>query len=90
MARLHLAALIDPSAENERILAYKEPYNWNQLLEIFRKDHPDHRFVSDLADQGADDSTLSNERSLEIRKRFGKDGFTGLEECLNWTVGRLA
>ena len=91
VARLHLAALIDPNVENERVLAYQEPYNWNQLLSIFRKEYPNRKFIDDLADQGVDLSTVSNERSVEILKRFGKkDGFTPLEESLRWTVEKLA
>lgn len=35
-------------------------------------------------------STVSNERSEEILRRFGKEeGFTGLEESLRWTVEKL-
>ena len=81
--------MIDPSVENERILAYTEPYNWNQLLGIFRKEYPHHKFVEDLAEQGADMSTVSNQRSEEVLRHFGKDGLTGLEESLKWTVEKL-
>ena len=90
MARLHLAALIDPDVNGERILAYKEPYNWNQVLGVFRKLYPDRRFVEDLPDQGKDMSTVETKRSEEILRRMGVDGFTGLEQSLQWTVEPLA
>ena len=90
VARLHLAALIDPDVNGERILAYAEPYNWNQVLAIFRELYKDRKFVDDLADQGADKSTVSTERSEEILKRMGVNGFTGLEQSLKVTVEPLA
>ncbi len=90
MGRIHVAALVDPSVKNERIFAYGEPYTWNQILSIFRKLFPDRTFVEDLADQGKDLSTVSNERAKEILQRFGAHGFTELEQSLKWTVESLA
>ena len=90
MARLHLAALIDPDVNHKRILAYKEPYTWNQVLAIFRKLYPNRKFVDDLPDQGEDKSTVDTRRPEEILKRFGDNGFTGLEQSIAWTVERLA
>ena len=75
---------------SERILAYNEPYNWNEVLSIFRKLYPDRKFVDDLPDQGADLSTVSTERSEGILRRMGVDGFTGLEESLKRTVEHTA
>ena len=90
VSRLHLAALIDPEVNGERVLAYKEPYNWNHVLLIFRKMYPGRKFVDDLPDQGEDKSTVDTERSEEILKRMGADGFTSLEQSLKWTVEPLA
>ncbi|KAJ7653909.1 NAD-P-binding protein [Mycena polygramma] len=33
-ARLHVAALIDPSCNGKRIFAYAEPFNWNDVLAV--------------------------------------------------------
>ena len=36
-ARLHVAALINPEVENERILAFAYPFNCNDILACLRK-----------------------------------------------------
>jgi len=86
VARLHLAGLIDPSVEGERIFAYAEPYTWNQILGLFRELYPNRKFVADIPDQGVDLSTVANDRSEALLRRFGKDGFTPLKESIQWTV----
>ena len=43
-ARLHVSALIDPDVENERILAFAYPYNWNDILACLRKLYPTRPF----------------------------------------------
>ncbi|KAF6218188.1 hypothetical protein HO133_006148 [Letharia lupina] len=50
-ARLHVAALLDPEVENERILAFAHPYNWNDVLAVLRKIHPDKNFPTDVEDE---------------------------------------
>jgi hypothetical protein len=97
VALLHLACLIDPEVKDERVLAYAEPYNWNQVLAIFRKMHPEKKFVDDLEDQGADKSVVDTKRSEEILRRMTADkggkggrGFEGLEDSLRETVQGLA
>ena len=74
----------------ERIFAYAEPYTWNQILGMFRKLYPNRKFVDDIPDQGADLSTVANERAEEILKRAGKEGFTSLEQSIQWTVEGVA
>lgn len=88
-ARLHLAALIDPSAQNERILAYGEPYTWNGILKNFRKALPDRNFVDDLPDQGQELAVVKNEKSADLLKRMGRDGFTRLDDSLKLVVQDL-
>jgi hypothetical protein len=53
---------------------------------LFRQLYPDRKLVEDIPDQGVDLSTVANERSKEILKRQGKDGFTPLEQSIQWTV----
>jgi hypothetical protein len=85
-ARLQLAALIDPIAEGERVLAYGHPYNWNQILGIFRRDYPDRKFIEDFPDQGEELATVKNEKSVEMIKRMGRPGLTSLEDSLKAVV----
>lgn len=80
-ARLHVAASTDSSIKSERIFAYAEPYNWNNLLEIARRVKPDEEIPDDLENNDKDLSKVANELSIKILKeRFGQDGFLPLEK----------
>ncbi|CZT05838.1 uncharacterized protein RAG0_11766 [Rhynchosporium agropyri] len=81
-ARLHVGALLDTTVENQRLFGYAEPYTWNEILAIFRRLYPDRNFMDDLVDAGRDLSTVTNERTAEVLRRFGKPGLTTLEESI--------
>jgi hypothetical protein len=81
-AILHIAALIYSDVVNERIFAFAERFNWSQIVSIYKKLFPDRTFVDDLPDYGRDLCTVPNERALELLKRCGREGWTGLEESL--------
>ncbi|CZT46219.1 uncharacterized protein RSE6_06620 [Rhynchosporium secalis] len=81
-ARLHLSALLDTTVENQRLFGYAEPYTWNEILAIFRRLYPDRNFMDDLVDAGRDLTTVTNKRAAEVLRRFGKPGFTTLEESI--------
>ena len=81
-ARLHVAALIDPACNGERIFAFAAPFNGNDILAVLRKLYPKRKFLDDVPDQGKDITEIPNEDAEELlRKRYGK-GFSGLEETL--------
>lgn len=85
-ARLHVAALIAPNSSNERLFGFAEPFNWNDVLEIFRKIYPDRKFVSDM-DLGRDVSTVANGRALELLNIvYGQTQWTSLEESIRGNV----
>ena len=81
-ARLHASALIDPDVENERILAFAEPFNWNDILAHLRRLRLDRTFPQDIPNAPRDLSTLDNSRGAELLRAHGRDGFTGLEESI--------
>lgn len=89
IGRIHLAAIIDPVVQNERILSYQEPYTWNKLLNLFRRMYPHRVFIENLADQGQDLSTVDNSKASEMLRRTGTSGFTELEQSIKWTVETL-
>lgn len=88
-ARLHVAALLNPEVENERILAFAYPYNWNEILAILRKIQPEKKFPTDIEDEPRDLSNLDNSRGAALLKAFGRPGFTGLEETVRENVAGL-
>ncbi|KAK3649369.1 hypothetical protein LTR56_006456 [Elasticomyces elasticus] len=88
-ARLHVAALIDPSCNGKRIFAFAKPYTCNEILAIFRKAYPDRKFMEDR-DMGEDLSTVpSEEAEALLKKHYGK-GWTSLEESVMAGVANLA
>jgi len=85
-ARLHVAALIHPDAEGERLLGYAEPWNWNDMLAMFRRWFPDKQFPKDMQ-LGRDISTVENGKSLELLKDvYGQERWTTLEESVKANV----
>lgn len=88
-ARLHVAALIDPEVENERILAFAYPFNCNDILQCFRKLYPDKKFPNNIEDNTRDLSKLDNRRGEELLKKFGRPGWTSLEESIRENTAGL-
>ncbi len=88
-ARIHVAALLDPDVENERILAFAYPYNFNDILAIMRKLKPDKELPADIENAPRDLSKLDNSRGAALLKAFGRPGFTGLEESIKENIAGL-
>ena len=88
-ARLHVAALLDPEVENERIMGFAERYNWNAILAVLRKLVPGKTFPEDLKDCPRDLMKVPNERGAELLRRLGREGWTGLEESARENIAHL-
>ena len=88
-ARLHVAALLDPDVQNERILAFAYPFNWNDILAVLRKIYPDRKFPDDIENAPRDLSMLDNSREASLLKAFGRPGFTSLEETVRENTAGL-
>jgi len=85
-ARLHIAALIHPDAKNERLLGHAEPWNWDDILRMFRAWYPERELPVDMQ-LGRDVSTVENRRSLELLAEvYGSPGWVGLEESVKANV----
>ena len=70
---MHVIALIDPDANGRRLFAFAEPYNWNDILAIFRKQKPEKSFPEDAEGLGRDLSKIPNEFAEELlKKHYGK------------------
>ena len=85
-ARVHVGALIGPDVKNERLFAFAHPYNWNDILAIFRELYPEQKFISDYPNLGRDLSKVANERAEELVKRFGRPGWTSLKDSVKDAV----
>lgn len=89
-ARLHVAALNQPGVESERIFAFVQPFNWNDVLAILRELRPDHKWPEDIKDLGRYLSRVSTEQEEEmLRRRMGRKGWVELRESLESAVADL-
>jgi hypothetical protein len=71
MCTSHVAATIDTSLSNERIFAFADPYNWNDILAITHELRPGQIFPDDFRGLPRDLSTLDNDLGEEFPKRRG-------------------
>lgn len=47
VALVHVAAVLDPEVKNARINSWGISTHWNEILAMFRKLRPKHKFVDD-------------------------------------------
>lgn len=84
-AKLHLiAAVLDGDLKNERVFAFAGPFNWTDLVDAVVKCRPNAKEkLAKLRNENEDRdlSKVPNELGAELlRKWFGQDGYTSLEE----------
>lgn len=90
IARLHVAALLVPGVDGERLLGYATPFNKTAVLQALRKLEPGKTFANDPEGEGTDISQVDNKRSEElIRKVKSGQGWTGLEESVKEVLKSL-
>ena len=88
-ARLHLIALIDPDCHRKRLFGFAAPFNWNDILAIFRKQNPGKSFPDDDPEQGRDLSKIPNERAEQLLKKHYGKGWTSLEDSVEANTATL-
>jgi hypothetical protein len=83
-AKIHIAALIDKTVANDRIFAFAEPFDWNDVIDAVHKARPDATtIIEKLPPHGKDLSRVDNAQGAELlRKWFGQDGWKSLEESV--------
>lgn len=92
VGRLALAAVIKegaPPAAVDRLFGWSAKYNWNDILAILRRTYPKQTFPPDYPDLAQDLSEIEQDRSLQLVKSLGRDGWTGLEESVRANVESL-
>ncbi|KIV81050.1 hypothetical protein PV11_08503 [Exophiala sideris] len=84
-ARLHVAALLDPKVESERLFAYAGPFNWTDVVGILHKLRPDNEKIPKAPEnEGRDVTDIKPSKRAEqvIKDFFGVPGWTSLEDSL--------
>jgi len=83
-AKLHVAALIDPSCNGQRIFGFAGTYNGNTLLAELRKLEPSKTFIEN---RRQDLSEISNDDAEALLKKHYGHGWTSLEETVKQNIG---
>lgn len=84
-AKLHVAALVDPSANGQRLFGFAGTYTFNSVLAVFRKLEPSKTFLEDR-DQGEDLTEVPNGDAEALLKKHYGHGWTTLEESLKRNI----
>lgn len=86
-ARIHLAAAIDSTVDNERIFACDSPFNWRLVIEIIQRIRPDLVLPTPDPNEPLDISTVDNELGAALlRKWWNLPGYKGLEQTVRETM----
>jgi hypothetical protein len=84
-ARVHVAALLDPTVQNERLFAFAQAFNWTDIIGILTKLRPDNqRIPQPQPNEGRDLSDVKGRKRAEdlIKSFFGVSGWTSLEDSI--------
>ncbi|KAB2572771.1 NAD-dependent epimerase/dehydratase terH [Lasiodiplodia theobromae] len=89
-ARLHVAAAIHPGVVGERIFAYGQRFNYDVILDIFRKRNPGRDFISNFQSEWDLAVIEPQARAEQLLRDLGRQGFTPLEESVRLNIEALS
>lgn len=81
-ALLHVAAVIHPGVQSERIFAFAEPVNANTVLAVLRKLYPARNFPEDYQSERDLSEIVPRQRAESLLQELGRNGWTSLEESV--------
>ncbi|KAF4506947.1 hypothetical protein G6O67_005629 [Ophiocordyceps sinensis] len=85
-ALLHVAALLEEDVVGERLLACAGPFNFNETVALMERLGDGSRRWERIENTDRDLKTVDSTRALELLRRYGRPGFTGLEESLKEAI----
>ncbi|KAF6823073.1 aldehyde reductase protein [Colletotrichum plurivorum] len=81
-ALLHVAAMIHPDVQSERVFAFAEPVNGDRVLAVLRKLYPGRSFPANFQSEEDLNEIVPRARAERLLRDMGKDGWTSLEESV--------
>lgn len=88
-AILHVAAVVFPHAQNQRIFAFADRFSWDAILDILRKIDPQRKFPDHFSG-GTDPNKIEPRAKAEaLLKAMGLPGWTSLEDSIRMNVRGL-
>jgi hypothetical protein len=90
VASLHVAALLDPEVNGQRVQAFNSGFNWNNVLAVFRKVYPERKFIDDLPGMQSFLGTTDASLSLKLLKKWnGQDDWISFEDGIKEMAQQL-
>lgn len=81
-ALLHVAAVIHPGVQSERVFAFAEPVNGDGVLAILRKLYPSSTFPANFQAEKDLSEIVPQKRAETLLREVGRDRWTSLEESI--------
>ncbi|KAK7698894.1 hypothetical protein SLS64_012104 [Diaporthe eres] len=86
-ARLHVIALANPTVKDKRVFAFTGPFNFNDIIDVLRRQYPGEERWVEVPDQGQDLSKIEpSKRAEELLEEAYGFRFTGLEQSVKDNV----
>jgi nucleoside-diphosphate-sugar epimerase len=82
IAKLHLAALTFSDVHGERLFGFAHQFNYNSFLQAFKTLAPERTFADYEPKNQLPSTIIDNQRSIDLLKRFGGDGWVPFEESV--------
>ncbi|KFY82364.1 hypothetical protein V500_10591 [Pseudogymnoascus sp. VKM F-4518 (FW-2643)] len=80
--RLHVAAAVLPKLEDQRIFGFAGRFNWDSVLEIFRKHVPEGKFPDNFSGGEDGNEIIPRGKAEQLLRDLGRPGWTSLEESI--------
>ena len=89
-ALLHIAALLHPDVQNERIFGYAEPKNANAILRKYKELYPNREFADEDPEEGEDLEVIEEKaRAQELLQWIAGKNWTSMKERCKEVVDYL-
>ncbi|GIK00982.1 hypothetical protein Aspvir_005012 [Aspergillus viridinutans] len=89
-ALLHVAAVIHPGVQFERVFAFAEPVNGDSVLAILCKLYPSRSFPANFQAEEDLSEIVPWKRAQALLREMGRDGWTSLEQSIKRNTEDLA
>ncbi|KAL7940088.1 hypothetical protein V8C42DRAFT_356483 [Trichoderma barbatum] len=80
--RLHVAAAVLPKVEDQRIFGFAGRFNWDTVLDIFRKHVPGRKFPDKFSGGEDGNEIIPRGKAEQLLRDLGRPGWTSLEESI--------
>ncbi|KAF9776780.1 hypothetical protein IL306_004976 [Fusarium sp. DS 682] len=80
--RLHVAAAIFDHVKEQRIFGFAGRFNWDAMLDIFRKHFPNKSFPENFSGGEDPNEIEPRDKAEQLLKDLGRPGWTSLEDSI--------